>query len=86
MKTRPNDESGVENDASDNTLDLGDSSDTSGNRRHAKKKTKVIKFANNTSNSTGTDGMQKKSKTKGSKKIVKETALNRDVDKKIKLL
>ena len=48
----------MENDTSDNTSDSGDSSDTSGDRWHAKKKTKVIKFANNTSNSTDTDSMQ----------------------------
>ncbi|KIM64522.1 hypothetical protein SCLCIDRAFT_115078, partial [Scleroderma citrinum Foug A] len=46
------------NDTSDNPSDSGDSSDTSGDRWHAKKKTKIMK----------------------------ETALNRDADEKIKLL
>jgi len=63
----------------------GDSSNTSGDRQRAKKKMKVIELA--TISTTDIDGMQKKSsKTKGGKKIMKETALNRDVDEKIKLL
>ena len=80
-----NDESDAENDASDNPSDSGDSSDTSGDRQHAKKKMKVIELA--TISTTDIDGMQKKSgKTKGGKKIVKEIALTRDTNEKIKLL
>ena len=40
-----------------------------------------------TISSTDIDSMEKKSgKTKGGKKIMKETALNRDTNEKIKLL
>jgi len=81
-----NDESDAENGPSDNPSDSGDSSDTSGDRQCAKKMMKVIELAT-ISTTTDIDGMQKKSsKTKGGKKIMKETALNRDVDEKIKLL
>jgi len=40
-----NDESDAKNGASDNPSDSGDSSDTSGDRRCAKKKVKVIELA-----------------------------------------
>ena len=82
---KQNNESDAENDASDNPSDSGDSSDTSGDRQHATKKTKVIELA--TISTTDIDSMQKKSgKTRGGKKIMKETLLNRDADEKIKLL